>query len=514
MISIRNLLEKRAKYPITSDMDSWLEKVLNEDIQKDVWLVTVSKIFHSLGQKKLLERVKLKYHIAGVYNLSTPFYDTGIQMELLHLTNTTPHNIDIAVYKGRTFIYGQRDVNKYDELFTLPERFSSKYENYLSKLELWINGGSIPNDDELGEYEYNSIATDNVEEEYLFPEYYSKQAIKVRKLLEHENSVKLKEVADIFLPRPVNEKTGKVAIFSDLKYPFNPETIEEKTATSVILQKNDIILSRVNNSMPFLIIDDLNQTVYANRNMYVIRCKNIQPEYLFLYLGSDTYKNIYAKYFVEHSAGSVIPLLNRREIENIPVILPTNDEEYYSLQADILTHTERNYKLFPNKGVEKDYYKKEEKIEDILSLELSNKIKIYSNNQLQEKLRYDFIELNNCFKVKAYKATLILAGSILEAILIDWLSEIKGEDYFTNDYKVRGYDGEMRNAVLSDYINEIKVLEQPHWIKEAEHAHKIRKKRNLVHAKLGINSDEINEKTCKMVIGYLKDVIVSRGIEE
>ena len=35
-------------------------------------------------------------------------------------------------------------------------------------------------------------------------------------------------------------------------------------------------------------------------------------------------------------------------------------------------------------------------------------------------------ELNICFKNKAYKAALILAGSILEAVLIDWLSEKRG----------------------------------------------------------------------------------------
>ena len=37
---------------------------------------------------------------------------------------------------------------------------------------------------------------------------------------------------------------------------------------------------------------------------------------------------------------------------------------------------------------------------------------------------------------------------------------------------------------------------------------------NLVHAKLGINSDEINEETCRMIIDYLRDVIKTRGVEE
>jgi hypothetical protein len=39
-------------------------------------------------------------------------------------------------------------------------------------------------------------------------------------------------------------------------------------------------------------------------------------------------------------------------------------------------------------------------------------------------------------------------------------------------------------------------------------------KKNLVHAKLGINSDEINEDTCRRGIDYLRDVIKTRGVEE
>lgn len=36
----------------------------------------------------------------------------------------------------------------------------------------------------------------------------------------------------------------------------------------------------------------------------------------------------------------------------------------------------------------------------------------------------------------------------------------------------------------------------------------------MVHAKLGINSDEINEKTCRIIIDDLRYIIKSRGIEE
>ncbi len=210
--------------------------------------------------------------------------------------------------------------------------------------------------------------------------------------------------------------------------------------------------------------------------------------------------------------------------KDIPVIMPTKDEQEYSLQAQILTHIERrSYQIKGDvesrvlayvKALYKNFDKKPEKVEDILEMELLGTLKVHSTNQLQEMLHDDWKELNDCFRVGAYKATLILAGSILEAVLIDWLSEIKGHDYFSEDYMVTDRNGRQKRADLIDYINEIKYIERPHWIDEANKAHEIRKKRNLVHAKLGINSDEINEETCRMVIDYLRDVIKTRGVEE
>ena len=166
------------------------------------------------------------------------------------------------------------------------------------------------------------------------------------------------------------------------------------------------------------------------------------------------------------------------------------------------------------KAFAKNEYQKKEKIEDILSIEIANKIKAFSEENLRTFLTSDLKELNDCFRAKAYKATLILAGSILEAVLIDWISDIHGVNYFEEDYYVTDRrTGRQKRAELIDYINEIKYIERPHWMDEANKAHEIRKKRNLVHAKLGINSDEINEATCKMVIGYLEDVLKTRGIQ-
>ena len=140
-------------------------------------------------------------------------------------------------------------------------------------------------------------------------------------------------------------------------------------------------------------------------------------------------------------------------------------------------------------------------------------MKLHNEEQLKTFLMNDLKELNVCYKGKAYKAALILAGSILEAVLIDWLSEIKGVDFFENEYIITKRDGSTKRADLIDYINEIKYIERPNWMLEAEKAHEIRKKRNLVHAKLCLKTDEINEIVCNQVIEYLKDVLKTRGIK-
>lgn len=328
----------------------------------------------------------------------------------------------------------------------------------------------------------------------------------------------MEDIVDIIVPRRVDKGVGKVIRMVDLSYPLKIENILEKQITNVKLKKNDILFSTIGKA--FLVPDEVNETIYVDQNMFVIRCRDIQPEYLFLYLNSDVCQTI----IDSQKIGSFIHKVTRKSIADIPVIIPTKEEEEYRLQAHLLTHIEkRSYQI--NSDIEprilaywnalyKNRNIKIEKVEDILGMELLEKLKVYSTNQLQEMLHDDWKELNDCFRVGAYKATLILAGSILEAVLIDWLSEIKGNNYFEEDYMVTDRNGRIKRADLIDYINEIKYIERPHWIEGATKAHEIRKKRNLVHAKLGINSDEIDRDTCRMVIDYLRDVIKTRGVEE
>lgn len=125
--------------------------------------------------------------------------------------------------------------------------------------------------------------------------------------------------------------------------------------------------------------------------------------------------------------------------------------------------------------------------------------------KVEKMVKEDIDELERCLNAKAYKSVLILAGSILEAFLLDWLSSKDGRDYFKNPFFYKGKE----TSNLKDYIDAVPELDEPAWMRS--NTHEIRKRRNLVHAKLMLKDEVgINSETCTQVIGYLKDVISKR----
>lgn len=535
MINIRELLQKRAAYFVSSHEDSWIKETLySENIEE--WVVVPSGLFYSNRMRSELNALTEKYMIAGIYNLGSPFLDTGVRFELLHLFMGRPDAIDIGIFKARMF---DKRPRKHDMgMFSLAEEYSVKYNTYISELEKWINEGITPDHDREGEYEYNTIPLSEYSYSHLAPEYYSRVAMDIRRLLDEEKTVTLSSVAEIIRPRQLPNTEGKVITVKDLNYPFDVKSIDTRQASTVTIRRNDILFPTAGNGKSFLVTEDINEDIYASYHMAVIRCIKIQAEYLYLYLNSDVCQIIVEA----QSSGTVFKRISLAALNDLPIIEPKEPASTYETQVYALTHIQKTYSelltrqkqrlLHYQKDLSKKEYQPKEKIEDILNIEIANKIKAFSEENLRSFLTADLKELNDCFRVKAYKATLILAGSILEAVLIDWLSDIKGVNYFdeNNIYKVKKIKKDKvtgqplidrngnklyyeKEANLVDYINEIKYIERPHWMEEADKAHTIREKRNLVHAKLCINSDEINEQVCRQVIEYLRDVLKTRGVQ-
>jgi hypothetical protein len=109
-------------------------------------------------------------------------------------------------------------------------------------------------------------------------------------------------------------------------------------------------------------------------------------------------------------------------------------------------------------------------------------------------------------EVGAYKACMILCGSILETILLDWLSELENTNYFVDDDNM--------HINLYGVIRRLKEIYNPSWNSEANAAHDIRLKRNLVHpVKFVVENPTVNRDTCLQVLREMQSILISRGFE-
>ena len=215
---------------------------------------------------------------------------------------------------------------------------------------------------------------------------------------------------------------------------------------------------------------------------FVISTKNISPYYLWNVLTSDFTIDYCLTHF-ESVNGDCTPL----DIKDNPIFIPNNiDDSYFK-------------RIYESRRLEK--FKIQNKIENSGLFD----------NEAKKIIIKDLDEIKDCFAHGDYKAAIILSGSVLEAFLIDWLSEKDNKNYFEEDFMVFDkYRNRYRRADLIDYINTINELEKPNWIDAADKATTIRKKRNLVHAKLYINDNDISKETCTQVIDYLEYVINTR----
>lgn len=231
-----------------------------------------------------------------------------------------------------------------------------------------------------------------------------------------------------------------------------------------------------------LYISDKDEIVETN---FVIRPKDISPYYIWNVLMSE-YNIDYSLKNIIHCEDDMDPV----DIGNNSIFITDKiDESYYKKLYEL--HKQSKFSI-------------QQKLE-------SNIHTTFYDSNAKEIILKDLNEVKDCFNAKAYKAAIILAGSILEAFLIDWLSEKDNKNYFEVDLMIFDkYHKRYRRADLIDYINTINELEKPHWMDAADKATTIRKKRNLVHAKLYINDNDISKETCTQVIDYLEYVINTR----
>ncbi|OQB15022.1 MAG: hypothetical protein BWY15_00837 [Firmicutes bacterium ADurb.Bin193] len=506
MLDILKLLQTRTRYAFGGIIgDKWIDSILNESTDEAYFISTEGLFSRAIRHLNILS----KYNVSGIFELGSPLLGTAVRLTLFTLTvnhvdvvNTSICNIQLytesSIKKDRISEEKKGTIKTFD-------LYPESYTNYINSIENLINKNITPTQQK--QIEFNSVPYSDFSPKKPFARHYSMRVYQTIDLLKKEKTFLLRDVAEILIPHAIKDNKALVVSAKDFNYPLDYDKLEAKDATDVLLQKGDIICFLNQMIRMYLITETPLKNICASKFHTIIRPLTISPEYLITYLQSDTCRVI----IEANMSGSVLKKISIKDISNIPIIKPQKKEEEYRrfFEINYLSpkRTDVYNEFFSNKSIEEH----PKTVGDILNIEMFEKVKFFKYSIVFKILKEDMQELNACFNAKAYKATLILAGSILEAVLIDWMSDIDNKNYFVEEYIITDRFGKSKRADLIDYINAIREIKKPDWMDEADKAHKIRSKRNLVHAKLCMKTDEINENICVQVIGYLKDVISTRS---
>lgn len=121
-----------------------------------------------------------------------------------------------------------------------------------------------------------------------------------------------------------------------------------------------------------------------------------------------------------------------------------------------------------------------------------------SNEELRTALENDYHELEKCLKVGAWKAAHVLAGSIIETVLTDYLLEI---DYTTK---------KATDLKKINFYNLIEICQKEGILssKSTSLCHLVREYRNLIHPERIIRTKESVSESGAIIAGALVGLIV------
>lgn len=494
-MNFEEVLMYRKKYPIyTAYKDALCDAVIKGTYKCDYAIMTIGIV--NMYSKELLK----DRYIDIIIQIPSPFVLITTNFMLIHFTKNRPLKILTGVFKG---VICKRE---YKELqlngkFQVMGKTTEDFNDFLNNINSFNKNGFV-NRNDLIVNDY-SIFDPN----YLNPYYYTKQAIKIRRELQDSDYVLLKNIADIISTPTDNNITGKYIDSKSFIYPLKYENLPTGIITRAIkLKKGDIVGLLVGEKPKFYLYNnDYNDIYIKAGNYHVIRVKDKKiNNYLVTYLNDEKAR----MYFASVKRGSIIPILSKNDFCELKVIIPTL--EMIKMADGAMEYTMNSKKLSPyeiNELIRASYKAEyENESQKMINEDILSAISKMKNKAIRELINDDLNEVGICFDNKAYKSAIILCGSILEAILLDWLSEFEN----TNDILQVAKDEEGKDLELGRIITKLKEVVRPYWY-ESQKAHDIRKTRNMVHPKECIkNHVKVNAEECKRIINDLNEIIESK----
>ena len=396
-------------------------------------------------------------------------------------------------------------------------------------IEGWIN--SSKKDGLIADC-VNKISYSELNPNFMLPLYYTREYVSIRESFEKQKVVRLKDLVEFYVgaknesnPRNLGEPVRLVhggnccddfdaQNVSLTKYPFyspNPVEIHEGD----LLLNTALMESRITQRYCFVVKGPLKEKLYLGEYVLGMRLKSnlVTLEYLYLYFRSDIVRMTLALF---KNWGERLDMY--QTIANIPVVLPKSDVPMGNDEKQIDTYKklfEALYGTESEKG-EIDRYalvrgmgSREERY-DILRDEYRKKVQKLQNDDVSYYIKENKKELNITKDNKAYKASVVLAGSILETFLIDWVSAIEGKDLFKEKYNSDGTQMRLNEAI--DYLASYNSKKLNLTWKEKGLAEKIMKLRNSIHPAVYMRERmDIGPRDCSNVCQWLDEILQSRG---
>lgn len=494
---VDEMINNRREYPIMSGSnDLMIEAIINDKYKGDFALIPPS-----IAQKNADKLMKYKY-IDVIIQISSPFKGIGIDFYIIHFNKNKPQKMLTGIFHGLVCEKTHKfSVYDWKTSFELTGDYTEDFKDLIDNVLLFIENKEIKREDlDINNYEEFDA--------YIFnPLYYTKQARKIKEELQEKDYVLLSEIADI-ISRPTDKDIEAKYIDSKkFSYPLVYSNLEKtmiKKATKIV--KGDIICLLIGDIPKFYLYNENYSDIYIKSGNYcLIRCKEEKYRaYLINYLNDEKAR----LYFSTVPKGCYIPNLSKRYLENFKVIVPT--DAMLKIAEETQNYIMNQKKLSPfeiNELIRSNYNNQvKNESQKMINQDLISKISTIKIEVLKKLISDDLEEVNVCFENGAYKSAIILCGSILEAVLLDWLSEYENTDEISDI----GIDKNGRDMGLAKIIVRLREIIKPIWY-ESKKAHEIRETRNMVHPKECIkNNKKVTAEECEKIIEDLKDILESK----
>ncbi|WP_305972611.1 MULTISPECIES: restriction endonuclease subunit S [unclassified Mameliella] len=482
---LRSALELRKSFAIgtdrgTQEQADYLDAALSTNPERPIVIMPASFWQGtSKARTSIRDRVLTDYfitHVAAVGAIWKPV--AFVQFQLVGLSKKPLPEVHFAEFDAPANFPNGKGIDTGD--FSLLDlELTSSFD----LLQGWLNdevkrGFSLPREE---------VDLTRLSIKFHDPEFRAKVAE-----VEEQESAPLDQLAEIIMPRQTRE-TGVVLRPHDILK--GTKGREGGKATNTVVQPKDILVAR-GGSFQAALVDEVEKGVTASPHCYVVRCHDprISTEYLALYLNTE-----FAWDFAEALGnGGVLKVLSRKDFGSMPILLP---------EPEVLSRAGAVYRHTLDKRQDADRLAKMAK--DRLTLEeiatsplqarflasVADMISREKAKYLKEIIDEDIKEITSCRAAGALKACMVLAGSVLEAILLEWVAELDGKEV-----------NKLRSAKLADLIDDLHTrgyLVEP----TNNHAHAIRGHRNIVHPTRMLKNEKLTEPVVDEALDMLKGII-------